>query len=353
MARNGTGACDLSTSSNIEWTDATWNPVVGCTRVSSGCDNCYAVAMTHRLESMANTGDLATDRKANYRGLTVLNPRGERHFNGVVRCVDEALTLPFRWRKPRRIFVNSMSDLFHRDVPFEFVAAVFGVAAACRRHTFQILTKRSERAAEFFAWIADKRGRIAASIDAPSAACCDALHHHAGSLYNSDWFPDSDHWPLPNVWLGTSCEDQAAADERIPHLLRCPAAVRFLSCEPLLGEIDLDAAGATPCDDVACPDDVAPLHPSPGVDWVIVGGESGPGARPCSINWINSIETQCFAANVPLFVKQLGSRPIYDCTPSGENELVGLRDKKGGDPDEWPAHLRSRRQFPRTGRDGR
>ncbi len=339
----------MSTASNIEWTDATWNPVVGCTRVSAGCDHCYAVAMTHRLEQIARDPVAACDRRGNYTGLTVLNGKGDRHFNGTVRCVDEALTVPLKWRKPRRIFVNSMSDLFHKSVPFEFVAAVFGVAAAARRHTFQILTKRPERAAQFFEFMRDRRGRIAASIASPVAACCDALHSFTGSIYNTDYFPDDDAWPLPNVWLGASCEDQAAADERIPHLLRCPAAVRFLSCEPLLGPIDLTNIG----EHDGRPMSALLRHPvvddepgGQGIDWVIVGGESGPKARPSSINWINSISTQCQEARVPLFVKQLGSRPVVTSTPSGEPEAYPLRDRKGADPDEWPAHLRSRRQWP-------
>lgn len=132
----------MSTGTGIQWTEATWNPVVGCTRVSAGCDHCYAVTMTHRLEKM---------RQQKYAGLTVLNNRDERHFNGTVRCVEEALEVPLKWRKPRRIFVNSMSDLFHRDVPFDFIDKVFAVMALAPQHTFQVLTKRPERMAEYTA----------------------------------------------------------------------------------------------------------------------------------------------------------------------------------------------------------
>lgn len=306
----------MSTGSNIEWTQATWNPIVGCTRVSAGCDHCYAVTMTHRLETMEHT---------KYAGLTVLNPRGDRHFNGKVRCVPEALEIPLRWRKPRRIFVNSMSDLFHAKVPFEFIDKVFAVMALCPQHTFQILTKRPERMAEYF-----NKGGVDIN------AFTEAFRLAPKGLKIGDGLNITDgKWLLPNVWLGTSCEDQAAADERIPHLLQCPAAVKFLSCEPLLGPIDLDAALWT--------------HRVRGqeqdaVDLVIVGGESGPGARPCDIGWIGSIVEQCRAAAVPCFVKQLGTLACYehDAGKGGCHLPMNLRDKKGADPAEWPADLRVR-----------
>lgn len=270
----------------IEWTDETWNPTTGCTRASAGCDHCYAVPMTRRLAGYGN---------AKYAGL--VNP-GKGHFNGTVRTHPDALDAPLRWRRPRRVFVNSMSDLFHKDVPFEFVAAVFGVMAECPRHTFQVLTKRPERAAEFFRWVERETGSWAGGLDAAAEFCAHRLWKSGAGVT-----PDLNRqpWPLPNVWLGTSVEDQDAADERVPHLLRCPAAVRFLSCEPLLGPVDLDnwlweEAGPA----------WAGRNLSPGIDWVIVGGESGPGARPMDPAWAVSLRDQCAAADVPLHFKQWG-----------------------------------------------
>ena len=290
----------MSTTTHIEWTDTTWNPVVGCTRVSAGCDHCYAVRQTHRLEAMHH---------AAYRHLTVLNRKGDRHFNGTVNCRPERLSDPLHWRKPRRVFVNSMSDLFHEKVPVTFIRAVFKVMGEAKQHTFQILTKRPERMAEV-------------ALD---------FHRHGDfcTREGEDGF-----YPFANVWLGTSCEDQKTAEERIPHLLRCPAALRFLSCEPLLGPINL---GRGVGGDV--------WRQSRGVRWVIVGGESGPGARPCNIEWIRSIVAQCRVPGRRCFVKQFGSKP-YDPGWHGhgtpEGSPMRLNDRKGGDPHEWPLDLRVR-----------
>lgn len=272
----------MADKSGIQWTEATWNPVAGCTRASAGCDHCYAVTMTHRLEAMG---------QSKYAGLTVLNGRGERHFNGQVRTDEAALEVPLRWKKPRRVFVNSMSDLFHRDVPFDFIDEVFAVMALCPQHTFQILTKRPERAEEYFLHSRDTLGNKTDERVSMEAEDIGGERHQPLR------------WPLPNVWLGTSCEDQAGADDRIPHLLRCPAAVRFLSLEPLLGPIDIGKA----CDPSAF--DLEEMLGG-GPDWVIVGGESGPRARPCNIEWIRDIVRQCKTASVPVFVKQLGASPI-------------------------------------------
>ncbi len=350
----------VSSGSSIEWTEATWNPVVGCTRASAGCDHCYAVKQTYRLEWMG---------QAKYAGLTVLNSRGDRHFNGVVRTVPEALEIPLRWRKPRMIFVNSMSDLFHKDVPFEFIDQVFAVMALCPQHTFQVLTKRPERMAEYLTFVN--------TIDCINQQItilgreCDSPEQTAmiGGAENSR------QWPLPNVWLLASCEDQEQLDKRVPDLLRCPAAVRGLSLEPLLGPMDLlrvDASGfgGPSGHKIDCVrkgywsggpfgfvnhsdmhDRFGPLH------WVIIGGESGPGARPCNIDWIRSLIAQCKAAAVPCFTKQLGSSPFDSSVPIVTNRVRGgrlialttntikLKDRKGGDIDEFPADLRVR-EFP-------
>lgn len=328
----------MSSGSSIEWTEATWNPVVGCTRASRGCDHCYAVTMTHRLEAMGRT---------KYAGLTVLNGRGDRHFNGVVRTVPEALEIPLHWRKPRMIFVNSMSDLFHGGIygqghddstwkegkfnaaGFEFLLEVWHTMLRCPRHTFQILTKRPRI-------MADMVPRVMAKLNQDA--------------------------PLPNVWLLASCEDQEQLDKRVPPLLRCPAAVRGLSLEPLLGPIDLAPyigareieAGSYRDHEAVRADWLWHLH------WVIIGGESGGGARPCNIDWIRSIIAQCREAGVACFVKQLGALPrehinVFNSgawpkdqkaiADGDEQVLICLKDRKGGDPVEWPADLRVR-EFP-------
>ena len=348
----------MSDSSNIEWTDATWNPVVGCSRVSAGCDHCYAVGMTRRLEGISKAGGfgLTGHRAENYRGLTIELPQAAvdrgcgvngRHFNGEVRCVEEALDVPLRWKKPKRIFVNSMSDLFHPKVPFEFINQVFAVMALNPQHTFQVLTKRPERMAEYLRYDhadAILRGTSPRKRIIQAACNVDVLRDLA--------------WPIPNVWLGTSCEDQAAADERIPYLLQCPAVVRFLSCEPLLGSIDLGIVG----DGLDTHARSSPAWHT-GIHWVIVGGESGSGALPCDVESIRSIVRQCAEASVPCFVKQLGSKPYSDTDPLNGTPMVGrvyestggddfdtyrINDRKGGDPAEWPEDLRVR-QMPAGG----
>ncbi|HLT46521.1 MAG TPA: DUF5131 family protein, partial [Rubricoccaceae bacterium] len=203
-------------SSSIEWTEATWNPVTGCTRASAGCDLCYAVTMTRRLAAMGSE---------KYAGL--INA-GKHHFNGVVRTHADTLDQPLRRRQDTLWFVNSMSDLFHPGVPFEFVAAVFGVMAATPQHQYQVLTKRPERMRAYFDWLAEQEpGPVALCTKAAATAMGRALR------------VDQKRWPLPNVWLGTSVEDERVAN-RIAALRSVPAQVRFLSCEPLIGSLDLD-----------------------------------------------------------------------------------------------------------------
>jgi protein gp37 len=254
---------------------------------------------------------------------------------------EDHLDAPLRWRKPRRVFV--MSDLFHEDVPDRFIASVFGVMGAAQRHTFQILTKRPERMREWFRWCTN------GDVPHPSIRTCtlaaaqvlrESFGPHAGPGARAE-IP----WPLPNVWLGVSCEDQSTANERIPILLDTPAAVRFVSAEPLIAPIynlGLDAwwhkdyNGSRPASEI-----VGAVKG--GIDWVICGGESGPKARPCDVEWIRSIVRQCKDAGVSCFVKQLGLH-IRD-----HEELQGYRPRltgKGGDPDEWPEDLRVR-QWPR------
>lgn len=370
----------MSTGTGIEWTDATWNPTSGCTHASPGCDHCYAKTMTYRLESMG---------QEKYRGLTVLNPRGDRHFNGVMRTDEDALTIPLKWRKPRRVFVNSMSDLFHKDVPFEFIDKVFAVMALTPHHTYQVLTKRPERMAEYLdrgineiitnVLVSEKDER------AGTKSPMDEIRNRVALLerittreFTENHFTNEDMkepvkldhwpppWPLPNVWLGTSVENQEWSDKRIPHLLRCPAAVRFLSCEPMLGELKTLERWLYPL--VSGPEGGPEIIERPRIDWVIVGGESGAGARPCNIEWIRSIVKQCKAAGVACFVKQLGKTITIrndscsewprdgdglitdaDYEPSYQGELMeaGLVHPKGGDQSEWPEDLRVR-EFPKV-----
>ncbi len=213
----------MAAISSIEWTQATWNPVTGCNKVSPGCKHCYAERLAKRLHLMGN-------------------PRYTIGF--AVTLHQDLIDLPLRWRQPRTIFVNSMSDLFHEKVPLDFIRATFDTMNAAHWHTFQILTKRAERLSEL----------------APRLS-----------------------WPK-NVWMGVSVEQQDY-EWRVGHLRQVPAAVRFLSCEPLLGPLQLELNG---------------------IDWVIVGGESGPGARAMKPAWAADIRDQCSAAGVPFFLKQLG-----------------------------------------------
>jgi protein gp37 len=347
--------------SEIQWCDKVWNPVRGCRRVSPGCEHCYAERQAHRFSGVGQP----------YEGLTKLTKRGPV-WTGVARFVPEMLDAPLRWKRPARIFVNSMSDLFHSDLTNEQIAAVFGIMGGCQRHTFQILTKRPERMKSWFDWIASKAGDMEFGL----------LHDACGQL--SHIIDPGDHdidaaptrfdeameelmgvrWPLPNVWLGVSAEDQEAFDARIEHLMACPAAIQFLSLEPLLGPINIERFlyRASRFDYIW---NNAPMSHDDHNErqWVIVGGESGPGSRPCDIAWIESIVEQCRTAGTKVFVKQLGARP-YDSnyqhgvyaphdrrTPTGPDgaggtmaigNLMLLKDRKGGDMEKWPSKLRVR-----------
>lgn len=371
-------------ATSIEWTDAVWNATRGCSRVSPGCDNCYAMRQAHRFDTpeqfedqdLANGIRELSKRAGPYHGLTIFRETGPRRgvdWSGVVRIVPEMLDVPLRWRKPQKIFVNSMSDLFHESLSNEEIAAVFGVMAACPQHTFQVLTKRAERMREWFEWVHTDRGFDHMQAGKLHDALCCAMY---GS--GDNWDPDdaiceelltnANEWPLPNIWLGVSAEDQQRADERIPHLLETPAAVRFVSAEPLLGPVDLrvylreHACDEWPKEIARGPDGCAG-HPMSALDWIIGGGESGSGARPFDLAWARDLRDQCKAAGVPFFFKQAGSRP-YDsnvnCSdyetlpcvapPPGVTggAAVGLKfdDRKGGDLAELPYDLRVR-EFPR------
>jgi protein gp37 len=305
----------MSQQSAIEWTDATWNPVRGCVKVSPGCAHCYAETFAER-----------------WRGVP-----GHSYAQGFdLRLVPEKLAEPLRWKTPRRVFVNSMSDLFQDGVPDEYIDQVFAVMALAPEHTFQVLTKRAERLQSYLT-TSSRHAAIVAAMDMPS------------------WLPAGrpfprvpENWPMPNVWLGVSVENQHFANERIPLLLQTPAAVRFISAEPLLGPVDLRCVA--PRDDFWV-DALDTPDASRRLQWVIVGGESGVGARPCDLASVRALVAQCGAAGVPCFVKQLGAHPqqrvmygpaTFAADQVVHSEALRLTSRKGGDMTEWPADLRVR-----------
>jgi protein gp37 len=286
----------MADKSGIEWTDATFNPVVGCSLVNPGCTNCYAMKQAARIERMNG------EKSPHYVALTKPSKSGAVWTGEVRMARDETLFQPLRWKKPRRIFVNSMGDLFHESVPDEWIDRVFAVMALAPQHTFQVLTKRARRMREYITSRAklDENGQPADDVRAVMTALVSTPSRRemapALKAIPLGTFCHSGPWPLPNVWLGVSAEDQARADERIPDLLATPAAVRFVSAEPLLGPIDLERAGA-----LTDPNEQFPL-----LDWVIVGGESGPDARPMHADWARAIRDQCEAAGIAFFFKQNG-----------------------------------------------
>lgn len=358
-------------STEIAWTDATWNPTVGCSRVSAGCENCYAERMAFRLANMARARG---NKKmlAAYDGLTTSGPRGPR-WTGEVRCLPDRLDIPLHWRQPRRVFVDSMSDLFHPDVPDEFIADVFATMYRTQHHTYQVLTKRPERMLEWVARCGNGGGLGWITHDGtPPGRAYDGTGIIVGNTKC---------WPLPNVWLGYSASTQKGLDAGVEDLLNTPAAVRFLSLEPLLEPIDIlypetlwKDGPRMCCSGLECGCQGKPVDPpliwggidSKMIDWVIVGGESGTGARPGNVEWIRSIREQCKAAKVPLFIKQFGARPYeqhsemdYCCDRCNEHPgkhplgYVGadgierpLKSRKGANPDEWPDWARVR-EFPK------
>jgi protein gp37 len=293
--------------SAIEWTQQTWNPSTGCDRVSPGCERCYALGMAQRLKAMG-AGKYQRDG----------NPVTSGPGFGITEHRD-TLAAPLRWRSPRRVFVNSMSDLFHPGVSAEFIAGVWAVMAATPRHTYQVLTKRHARMRSLLS-----HHRFGEDVIAGTPAGYDR-DTVAATIRRC--------WPLPNVWLGVSVEDQQRAELRIPALTGTPAVVRFLSCEPLLGPLDLSRhLGVEYYDSFGWGEEVlaALSHRiGGGLHWVIIGGESGPGARVMHLDWARSVRDQCRAAAIPVFVKQLG-------TPWAAGH------GKGNRLDTWPVDLRIR-----------
>ena len=303
----------------IEWCDSTWNCLRGCSRVSEGCRNCYAEKMAYRFSGVGQP----------YEGLAILK-NDHASWTGKVVLAENHLLDPLKWKpictttghlgggrwepmRPRRIFVNSMSDLFHENVPDGWIDKIFAVMALRPQHIFQVLTKRPERMLDYM----QTRARMMARGAFIDSAIANALREVA--VLSKAPFPGNAPlellaagWPLPNVWLGVSVENQAAADERIPLLLQTPATVRFGSCEPLLGPVNLEElpsvsgvgrylsalsnAGVDPGAEIATK-----------LDWVICGGESGPGARPMHPDWARLLRDQCKSADVAFFMKQMGS----------------------------------------------
>lgn len=340
----------MADRTGIEWADATWNPIVGCSLASPGCSHCYAMGQAARIERMQPA--------SHYAGTTERSKAGAVWTGKLALAPDHILTQPLRWRQPRRIFVNSMGDLFHEDAPEEWIDRVFAVMALAPQHTFMVLTKRSARMKEYIAGHKSSipyLGRLplerlhleAAGHIEGDGGYMDALKD-AGNVYSL--YLDAP-WPLPNIWLGVSTEDQRRADERVPDLLATPAAVRFVSAEPLLGPLDLTRVGNLSTVREAMPDVVSregsrrprsgdgsisgfqiealgsagssieffqtPDHMGgftaasprrfPRLDLVIAGGESGPKARPMHPDWARSLRDQCAAVGTAFFFKQWGT----------------------------------------------
>ncbi len=295
----------MADGTKIEWTDATWNPITGCSVVSPGCTNCYAMKLAGtRLKNHPTRAGLTSDSKAG------------PVWNGQMRFNEGMLLDPLKWRRPRMIFVCAHGDLFAENVPDDWIDQVFAVMALAPHHTFQVLTKRPERmraymtsphsALRFYHIVMDM-----VVVDGHKAILTTRETHHIA--------PDGKKvmlgvWPLPNVWLGVSVEDQKRADERIPVLLETPAAIRWVSAEPLLGMLDVRRHI-----EMAHLDSELGLS-NPGIDWVVAGGESGRGARPMHPDWARSLRDQCAEAGVPFLFKQWG-------------EYLPAIDRERDDPD--------------------
>ena len=294
----------MGDKSKISWTDATWNPLAGCTRVSRGCDHCYAFELHDRRYAANKAAGMAG---GGYEPKPKPFPKQYDLPFSKLQLLPDRLDQPLHWKKPRRIFVNSMSDLFHEDVPDEFIARVFAVMGAANQHTFQVLTKRPGR----MRTVLEGGGFLHATVA------------ELGVEYASEYGTD---WPLPNVWLGVSVEDQAAADERIPLLVKTPAAKHWISAEPLLGPVDLrmlnmgkrewqlgefdqylDVLAPSHTDGMGFERTIKEHHR---LDWLVLGDESGPHFRPMDLRWAHMIRAQCQDAGVPYFGKQnSGARP--------------------------------------------
>ncbi|MFF7476608.1 DUF5131 family protein [Streptomyces sp. NPDC008092] len=274
----------MATDTSIEWADKTWSPIIGCDRVSPGCDSCYAIS-TARIRESNPHPSIATA----FAGTTQHTDHGV-DWSGQVNLLNHRLTEPLRWKTGRKVFVNSLSDLFHKNVPDEFIAKVFAVMALTPQHSYQVLTKRHARMRS-----------LVGNPEFEKQVDYELLHFPPFAdpkLTRRSWPLPKAGWPLPNVWLGVSVENQQWADLRIPALLNTPAAVRFLSCEPLVGPVTLADhwIGSDPY-----------RRDEPSISWVIAGGESGPKARPMHPDWARTLRNQCAAASIPFLFKQWGT----------------------------------------------
>lgn len=309
----------MADRTSIEWTDATWNPVRGCSRVSEGCRHCYAEGIAARFSGPGQPFEGFADRH-----------KAGSAWTGAVDLAPGWADAPIAWRTPRRVFVNSMSDLFHENLHQDSIALVYGVAIAAvhlRGHTFQILTKRAKRMRKVLRnpefW--DLANAHASAVVLEHVDPNDRRTTDARATLREY----SPRMPPPGIHLGVSVENQDAADNRIPHLLYTPAALRFLSCEPLLEPLHLRKIdigghfeiypldGTTDCED----DDGQPLPNLPAIGWVIAGGESGTNARPADVEWYRSLRDQCAAAGVPFFMKQMGG-PVKARMPAIPDDLM-------------------------------
>lgn len=363
--------------SSIEWTEETWNPTRGCSRVSPGCEHCYAEVMAARFSDEGYWG----------HGFAVRGDHGGRWTRRLALVTDEAfpghgkLELPLRWQTPRVVFVNSTSDLFHEDLTNEEIAAVFGIMLACPDHTFQILTKRAKRLREWHAWLKKEAANCNGGVGMSEQARClvaaqQFCDHKALRRTQEILGHERAEWPLPNVWQGVSVESQKYADERVPELLLVPAAVRWVSYEPALGGVDftrialLGAAGAINLNALTGEVASGPWRYHR-LDWIVVGGESGPGARAFDVAWARKVRDGCATHGVAYFFKQLGAHP-YDGDKAIEIELDGIgaigaaildprrplgvaktgnviatKSKKGGAWEDIPVDLRIR-EYPKA-----
>ncbi len=325
----------MSDKTKIEWTDATWSPVTGCSVVSAGCKHCYAMKLAGtRLQHHPSRVGLTVDTKAG------------PVWTGEVRFNEQWIDQPIRWKRPRMVFVCAHADLFHESVPFEWIDKVFAVMALAPQHTFQVLTKRPERMRDYFRSFSEKaaesRGfNVCAWADQVLGGISDEQVAAIGSTPKG----------LPNVWLGVSVEDQAAADERIPLLFDTPATVRWISAEPMLGPVDLkrwaydreEAIRNAMNSPAAYNREQAEDGIRRPLDWVVVGGESGPNARPMHPDWARSLRDQCAVAGVPFMFKQWGEWAPHSPIPGGDEARDlrnGIVKYMIGDGREFDGHFR-------------
>lgn len=284
----------------IVWTDESWNPIRGCSLKSDGCKHCYAMGVAGRFSGPGMP----------YEGLTVKTTQGVK-WNGQIKLVPAVLTQPIKWQRPRLIFVNSMSDLFHDSVPEAYIDKVFAVMALAKRHIFQVLTKRPERMREYCQKLQSRAFEVAGALMEDGSIC--PFKEDSQAFHGAD--AEIQHaimrGPLPNVHLGVSVEDRATADERIRALCETPAAVRWISAEPLLGPIDIAPWLEKECPSCHCTSNhphcpMCKLDRVPVIHWIVAGGESGPKARPMHPEWVRVLQEQCEAAGAAFLFKQWG-----------------------------------------------